>query len=149
MKIHEVIFSRDLSIMPIADRWYRINGAFTVDIKTDCGVKHICVDDGFMTDGRSGSSWIDALGIAPNLGNQEEMKAYILHDLLYYDIGFTFEEANELLYSMLRQCGYGWFRARLIYNAVSLFGKDHFGLPIVGDREYENITKLHIRHFDK
>lgn len=149
MKIDKIEFSRDITIRPIADRWYRIDGAFTIDIDTDCGRKHIQIDDGFMFDGRSGSAWIDALGIAPNLGSQNEMKAFLCHDVLYYDIGFTFDEANEILYMMLRECGYGWFRSRLIYNAVSMFGESHFGLPIVGDKEYSNITKIHIRHFDK
>jgi hypothetical protein len=149
MKVLKVEFSRDITLKPLADRWYEVQGAWTVDYITDCGRIHIMVDDGFMFDGRSGSAWIDALGIAPNLGSQEEMKAFLCHDLLYYDIGFTFDEANELLYSMLRQCGYGWFRSRLIYNAVSLFGKDHFGLPTITDREYPNITKIHYRHYDK
>lgn len=149
MKITKVEFSREITLKPIADRWYEIQGAFSVDITTDCGVKRINVDDGFMTDGRSGSAWIDALGIAPNLGSQEELKAFICHDLLFYDIGFEFTEANELLYSMLRKAGYGWFRARLIFTAVDFFGEDHFGRPLPTDREYQNLAKIHVRHYDK
>lgn len=150
MKVNKIEFSRDITIKPIADRWYKIDGAFTIDIHLkDEGVVHIRIDDGFMFDGRSGSTWIDAIGIAPNLGSQEEMKAFLLHDILYYDIGFSFDEANEILYIMLRNCGYGWFRSRLIYNAVSMFGESHFGLPTIDDREYYNITKIHYRHYDK
>lgn len=149
MKISKVEFSRDITLKPIADRWYEVQGAFTVDITTDCGVKRINIDDGFKTDGRSGSSWIDALGIAPNLGSQEELKAWVLHDILFYDIGFEFTEANELLYSMLRAAGYGWFRARLIFTAVDMFGEDHFGTPLPTDREYPNLAKIHVRHTHK
>ena len=149
MKVLKVEFSRDITLKPIADRWYEVQGAFSVDITTDCGVKRINVDDGFCTDGRSGSSWIDALGIAPNLGSQEELKAFVLHDLLYYDIGFSFSEANELLYGMLRAVGYGWFRAKLIYTAVEFFGESNFGEPIHSDREYPNMAKIYVRHYDQ
>lgn len=149
MKVLKVEFSRDLTLKPIADRWYEVQGAFSIDYTTDCGKIRVNVDHGFRMDGRSGSAWIDALGIAPNLGGQEEMKAFLCHDLLYYDIGFTFDEANEILYMMLRECGYGWVRSRLIYNAVSMFGESHFGLPTVDDKEYSNITKIHYRHYDK
>ena len=149
MKITKVEFSRDITLKPIADRWYEVQGAFTVEITTDCGIKRINVDDGFKTDGRSGSSWIDALGIAPNLGSQEELKAFVLHDLLFYSIGFSFDEANEILYSMLRDAGYGWFRARLVYSAVKIFGEPYFGEPLPNDREYPNLAKIHVRHVDK
>lgn len=149
MKIVKVEFSRDITLKPLADRWYEVQGAFSITIATDCGVKRIYVDHGFMTDGRSGSSWVDALGIAPNLGSQEELKSFICHDLLFYDIGFSFTEANELLYAMLRDAGYGWFRARLIYTAVEMFGEEHFGSPLPTDREYQNLSKIHVRHCDK
>lgn len=149
IKVLKVEFSRDLILKPIADRWYEIQGAFSVDITTDIGVKRVNVDDGFVTDGRSGSAWIDAMGIAPNLGSQKELKAFICHDLLFYDIGFDFSEANEILYAMLRDAGYGWFRARLIHTAVDMVGEDHFGTPLPTDREYPNLSKIHVRHFDR
>lgn len=147
MKILKVEFSRDITLKPIADRWYEIQGAFTVEITTDCGVKHINVDDGFVFDSRSGGPMVDF--IAPNLGTQAEVKAWCLHDICGHDLtGFTFEETNEILYTMLRQCGYGWFRAKLIYTAVSL-SDDWFGIPVIEDKSYSNITKIHVRHYDK
>ena len=106
MKITKVEFSRDILLKPISDRWYEIQGAFSIDITTDCGVKRINIDDGFLFDGRSGGPMIDF--IAPNLGAQAELKAWTLHDICGHDLtGFTFEETNEILYMMLRQCGYG------------------------------------------
>lgn len=147
MKVIKIDFSRDISITPVADRWYRVNGAFTVDITTDCGVKRINVDDGFLFDGRSGGPMVDF--IAPNLGTQAELKAWCLHDICGHDLtGFSFEETNEMLYMLLRQCGYGWFRAKTIYTAVSL-SDDWFGIPVIGDKSYINITKIHVRHYDK
>ena len=147
MKVLKVEFSRDILLKPISDRWYEIQGAFTVDITTDCGVKRINVDYCFVLDGRSGGPLVDF--IAPNLGTQAELKAWTLHDICGHDLtGFTFEETNEILYMMLRQCGYGWFRAKVIYTGVSL-SDDWFGIPIIGDKSYPNITKIHVRHYDK
>ena len=95
MKIDKIEFSRDITIRPIADRWYRIDGAFTVDIYLkDEGVVHIRVDDGFMFDGRSGGPCVDF--IAPNLGTQDELKIWLLHDLMGYDIYFSFKETNKI-----------------------------------------------------
>ena len=147
MKVLKVEFSRDILLKPISDRWYEIQGAFTIDITTDCGVKRINVDDGFVLDGRSGGPLVDF--IAPNLGTQAELKAWTLHDICGHDLtGFTFEETNEILYMMLRQCGYGWFRAKVIYAGVSI-SDDWFGIPVIGDKSYPNITKIHVRHYDK
>lgn len=146
MKVLKVEFSRDILLKPISDRWYEIQGAFSIDITTDCGVKRINVDDGFVLDGRSGGPLVDF--IAPNLGTQAELKAWTLHDICGHDLtGFTFEETNEILYMMLRQCGYGWFRAKVIYAGVSI-SDDWFGIPIIGDKSYPNITKIHVRHYD-
>ena len=147
MRVLKVEFSRDILLKPISDRWYEIQGAFSIDITTDCGVKRINVDDGFLFDGRSGGPMVDF--IAPNLGTQAELKAWCLHDINAHDLtGFTFEETNEMLYMLLRQCGYGWFRAKVIHTAVSL-SDDWFGVPVIGDKSYPNITKIHVRHFDK
>lgn len=147
MKVTKIDFSRDILLKPISDRWYAIQGAFSIDITIDCGVKRINVDDGFLFDGRSGGSMVDF--IAPNLGTQAELKAWCLHDICGHDLtGFTFEETNEILYILLRQCGYGWFRAKVIHAAVSL-SNDWFGVPVIGDKSYTNITKIHVRHYDK
>ena len=147
MKFLDIKFSKDIILKPLADRWYEIQGAFSIVITTDCGVKRINVDEGFLFDGRSGGPVIDF--IAPNLGTQEELKAWCLHDICGHDsTGFTFEETNDMLYTLLRRCGYGWFRAKAIYTAVSL-SDEWFGVPTIDDKSYTNITKIHVRHFDK
>ena len=147
MKVLKVEFSRDLTLKPIADRWYEVQGDFSINVTTDCGVKRINVDDGFLFDGRSGGPMVDF--IAPNLGTQDELKAWCFHDICGHDIiGLTFEETNDALYMLLRECGYGWVRAKIIYTAVSM-SDDWFGLPVIGDRSYINITKIHVRHYDK
>lgn len=147
MKIDKIEFSRDITIRPIADRWYRIDGAFTVDIYLkDEGVVHIRVDDGFMFDGRSGGPCVDF--IAPNLGTQDELKIWLLHDLMGYDIYFSFKETNKILYDNLRHINYGWIKANAIWSAVSI-SDSWFGRPLPDSREYPNLSKIHVRHYDK
>lgn len=146
MKIYDVKVSRDILLEPVSDRWYRIPGAWSVDYITDCGRIHIQVDDGFMLDGRSGGPMVDF--IAPNLGTQDELKCWLVHDLNAYDICLSYEETNWLLYEMLRKIGYGWFRARAIYTAVNM-SESWFGQPLPRDREYPNLAKIHVRHYDK
>ena len=150
MKIDKIEFSRDITIKPIADRWYRIDGAFTVDIYLkDEGVVHISVDDGFMFDGRSGPKLIDYF--APNLGTQGELKTYLLHDLLSYDIYFSFNENNDIFYKNLRDknyCNYGYMKAKIIKGFVSI-SDSYFGIPLPDSREYPNLNKIHVRHYDK
>lgn len=148
MKVSKVEFSRDIVIKPIEDRWYEIQGAFSIDLFTDSGHIRVNVDNGFLFDSRSGGPMIDALGIAPNLGTQDELKCWATHDIFAYDICLSYDETNELLYDMLRKAGYTWFRARMVYTAVN-FSDSWFGRPIPGDREYPNLDKIHVRHFDK
>ena len=150
VKILDVICGYRITIAPIAERWYNIPHGFRFELVTDVGRKVISVDSGFCFDGRSGGSMVDALGVAPNLGTQDEIKAWLLHDINYYDCtGLSFDESNELLYSMLRKCGYSWIRAKLVYNAVQWFGRGSFGEPSPDSREFCNVGKIHVRHYDK
>lgn len=55
MKITKIDFSRDILLKPISDRWYEVQGAFSVNFYLEGeGVVRINVDDGFLFDGRSG-----------------------------------------------------------------------------------------------
>lgn len=147
MHILDIKFSRDITIRPISDRWYRIDGAFTIDVYLkDEGLVHISIDDGFMFDGRSGGPCVDF--IAPNLGTQAELKAWLFHDICGYDIYFSFKETNKILYDTLRKIGYGWFKANAIWSAVSITDS-WFGMPLPNSREYPNMNKIHVRHYDK
>ncbi len=148
MRISNIVFSRDIAITPIEDRWYRVLGAFSVDFYLeDEGVVRITVDDGFMFDGRSGPKIVDYY--APNLGTQAELKTFLIHDLLSYDIYFSFEENNNIFYSNLRDwCGYGWFKASVMKGVVSL-SDSYFGRPTPDSREYPNMNKIHVRHTHK
>lgn len=144
--VTKVTCSREIILKPISDRWYSIPGHFSIDCYLlGSGVKHIVVDDGFLFDGRSGGPLVDF--IAPNLGTQDELLAWLTHDLLSYDLGFTFEETNAILYWMLRNyCGYGYLRARSIHAAVSV-SDSWFGTPSMGDKEFPNIKRIKVRHY--
>lgn len=147
MTILDIKFSRDITIRPISDRWYRIDGAFTIDVYLkDEGIVRISIDDGFMFDGRSGGPAVDF--IAPNLGTQAELKAWLFHDICGYDIYFSFKETNKILYDTLRKIGYGWVKANAIWSAVSITDS-WFGIPLPNSREYPNMNKIHVRHYDK
>lgn len=146
IKVLKVDVSHDLILKPLGDRWYEIQGAFHVDYKTDVGRIRVNVDHGFVTDGRSGGPIADV--IAPNLGSQPELKAWICHDLNAYDICFSYDETNDILYNMLRDIGYGWFRAKLVYTAVNC-SDSWFGTPLPNDKEYPNLAKIHVRHYAK
>lgn len=139
-------FDKQITIIPVGDRWYKIPYEINIDVTDVYGRKRITISEGFHFDGRSGGNLVDF--IAPNLGSQDELKAWFLHDCMAYDIGWTFKETNEILYNNLRKCGYGWFRAKMIYSAVSM-SDSWFGQPEIGDREYINIDKIKVRHYDK
>ena len=148
MKVTKVEFSRDIILKPIADGWCEVQGAFCIDYTTDCGLIRINVDRGFTMDGRSGGPMVEAFGIAPNLGTQDELKCWLAHDINAYAIYFSYDETNDILYSMLREIGYGWFRSKLIYTAVNC-SDSWFGEPYPNEREYPNLAKIHVRHTDK
>lgn len=145
--INKIEFSRDIVIVPVADRWYRIPHKFQITVLTDCGKLVFSIDSDFMFDGRSGGPFVDALGIS-NLGTQDLVKSWLFHDINFYDVYFTFQESNEILYMMLKKAGMGWFKARSVYVAVGM-AESHFGEPKPNDKEYINIPKIHVSHYDK
>lgn len=148
MKITKVEFSRDILLKPIADRWYEVQGAFSVNFYLeDEGVVRINVDDGFLFDSRSGPKIVDYF--APHIGTQDELKTFLIHDLLSYDIYFSFEQNNNIFYNNLRnKCGYGWTKAKIMWACVSI-SDSYFGRPLPDSREYPNLNKIHVRHTDK
>lgn len=143
------ICQQKIKIEPIEARWYNIPHEVDFDFYTKSGRKHIHLDKDFMFDGRSGGLGADL--VAPNLGTQNEIKAWLCHDILFYDTsGFSFNEANLLLYKDLRnKCKYNWLRAKSVYWAVQLFGRGSFCEPAPIDREFPNLGKIHVQHFDK
>lgn len=142
MQIKSIEWSRDITILPVDERWYRVPHPMKITMVTDCGVYRFKIAKNFMFDGRSGPTLVDMVGIAPNLGSQAEVKSWFLHDCLAYDIGLSFKETNYALYYSLREyAGYGRFRAKIIQGAVSI-SDAWFGEPVPGEREYCNHGKI-------
>ena len=52
--------------------------------------------------------------------------AALYHDYLYFTGCVSREEADKEFYRLLRLNGVGWFRAKAMYNAVRLFGKNSY-----------------------
>ena len=108
--------------MPFDDRLYKVSGGVTIDLVTDEGTLSFTIYDGFLFDGRSGGKLVD--WVIPNLGTQDEVVAWLVHDVSFYPDTVSFELANDLLYLLLRRSGMGRFRAGLVYRAVTIFGKN-------------------------
>lgn len=126
----------EIEIAPVADRWYRLIAEVWIFVTRDRDVLVYRFLPGFMFDGRSGGPFADL--IAPNLGTQEELACWMIHDANGYGTLLTFDETNQLLHAMLRSVGYSRFRSWLIRSAVSL-SRGWFGYPRAGEREMVNV----------
>ena len=100
-------------------RWHRTLTGGEMRIVTDCGVIQIEWEPDFYADGRSGGWGVDWL--MPNVGNQHERQCWLLHDILFYDFGISFESTNSLFRQMLTKIGYSKRRVWLLYRGVSSF----------------------------
>lgn len=147
MLIKSANIKSHIFIEPVGARWYRIPHSWTLEILTDCGAIRIHVKPGFLFDGRSGGPLADF--VAPNLGTQEEAKAWLAHDLNGHDLCLDFRDANKVLFLMLREnCNYGYFRALTIRTAVSA-SSEWFGLPEYDDPSYPNLKLIRVEHSPK
>mgnify|MGYP000882288804 CR=1 FL=1 len=149
MLVKSVIWSGDVIIKPIGDRLYEIYEPISVQINTNNGRMVYNLDENFKFDGRSGGAIVDLVGI-PNLGKQPEVKAWLLHDLLYHDVGFSRKEADDLLLFCLRfYANYSWLKRTLAYSNVRALGYWAFGEPKPGSLSAGNMEKIHRRFYAK
>lgn len=139
-----LVASGPVSIIPIDDRWYEIPNSVEIFIELEGeGMVIIRLERGFRFDGRSGGPLADF--IVPNLGNQRLLACWLVHDVMGYGVLFGFEDTNEILRQMLILAGESRWKARLVGSAVGL-SRSWYGEPLPGDREYANLSKIHIRH---
>ena len=140
IKLKSVARSAEIDIVPVRDRWYRL--ADCVEIEVKCLVDGVSrtiaysFGEGFLFDGRSGGPLADLF--VPNLGTQEEVACWLVHDANGYDVLLDFENTNELLQQMLRLSGHSKCKSWLVKLAVSI-SRSWFGEPIPGDREFPNV----------
>ena len=107
-------------------RWFICTSKFKIVLNTNFGKIIYEIEPGLETDGRSGGRLIDWL--FPHWGNNLSKACVIVHDLNFHDIGFTFEQSNDILRQMIALAGYAKWRSDLVYYGVSTaFAKTHFG----------------------
>lgn len=87
--------------------------------------------------------------LAPNLGTTQEVWAWALHDLLGHGVYGGYAFCNDCLRSVPREfAGYSKARAGVVYAAVSSCD-DWYGEPAFDDKSFQNLEKIHVRHYDK
>ena len=99
------------------ERTLRSDEPFWIKVKTNVGTFHYHVDDGLITDGRSGGRFVDF--ILPHYGSGKYSYSWLIHDLNFICKRLSFQLSNSIFYHMLRWSGVGFIRSRLAYLAVS------------------------------
>jgi len=132
-----VCISNPIDIRPLDDRWYELVSPVTITVERDGWKLSYEFLSGFEFDGRSGGPLADFC--VPNLGTQDEVACWLIHDANGYGAALSFRETNALLRRMLRLIGYGPVRAWLVWAAVSI-SRSWFGFPMPGDREFRNVS---------
>ena len=102
-----------------------------VDVVTDEGTLHYTIKPGFVTNGRSGPEFIDA--IVPHFGNCKTLDCWIVHDMNYYEL-ISKDLADEILKHMLIIADLGELKSDLVWAAVQMFGKSSYGINSDEDR---------------
>jgi hypothetical protein len=80
------------------------------------------VPAGFESDGASVPRFLWNL-ISPQIA-PETLRAAVAHDFLYREQvpGWTRKDADEMFYDLIREDGLSWWRSKLAYTGVRLFG---------------------------
>ena len=140
------VTSEPIHLIRERKRWYRLVNDGSMRVLTDCGVLCVRWKDGFYADGRSGGWGVDWL--MPNVGNQHERQCWLLHDILFYDFGISFESTNSLFRQMLTKIGYSKWRVWMLYRGVSSFiARRKFGNNTLD--ELVNKEKVSVEWLDK
>jgi hypothetical protein len=120
----------------VPGRWYRMRRANTIWVVTNRGSLRYHYREGFYFDGRSGGPLVDI--VLPNLGTEDEIICWLLHDLNAYGTFLGFSDTNEMLRQMLRKIGKCRAKASLAHWTVSR-SSSWYGEPKHGEREYINV----------
>lgn len=123
--------NNDLGLKPMGDRYYSLTN--DIEIKIECKDKvflyHISHD--FITNFRSGAPIIDVF--TEQIGSTLAALAYLIHDANYTPCSMlnlnhplSKIDSDKLLYQMLVYSGFSKIKAKIIYEAVKLFGKSAY-----------------------
>lgn len=110
----------ELALDPIADRLFRVSKPFRATVLTTDGKLTYEIEEGFVTDMRSGGKFVDFL--IPWTGDQATAVSWLLHDVNYYGY-VSFHFANQILQQMLLRAKMSPWRASIVYWSVEEFGE--------------------------
>ena len=121
----------DICVCPLGNRFYRLAHDLSISFITDEGAFRFWFKKDFVTNFRSGGLFIDR--IIDQIGDLWQQAAYLCHDAAYTPCDALKMEhpisrklADELLRAVLIHAGMSRFKASLVYNSVSLFGKSAY-----------------------
>lgn len=110
------------SISDTADIW-SVESYAEISVQTSFGTLLYKLRNGYRTDFRSGSSFINP--VIPKIGNQKIALCWVIHDINYH--GYISRSwADELLRDMLIEAGMPEWKANATYASVRLFGWSHY-----------------------
>lgn len=146
MKLLKVVIHKKGKLIELKKGFWEESETFYATYHTDCGVYHLELDAGWITDLRSGSSWVDI--IVPKSGNEIYNAVIKFHDAMYS--GHCPKSiADEILRQGMIIAGIAEWRANLAYEAVSLFGTsgyyfldDDMPSPYTANRDFEVLHYL-------
>jgi hypothetical protein len=146
MRLSKIVIHKKAELINQDDGYWVLLSDFYATYHTDCGVYHLELLAGWITDLRSGSEWVDA--IVPKRGNDIYNAVIMFHDTMYS--GWCPKSiADEILRQGIIFSGISEWRANLAYKAVDLFGssgyyflEDDMPEPYSHNRSFELLQYL-------
>ena len=124
--------NNDLGLKPMGDRYYSLTNDIDVKLEFTGGLVYLYhFNKDFVTNFRSGAPIIDVF--TDQIGDTLQALAYLIHDANYTPCHYLFDrhplskkESDKLLYQMLVYSGLNKLQAKIIYEAVNIFGKSAY-----------------------
>jgi hypothetical protein len=124
--------NNDLGLKPMGDRYYSLTNDIDVKLEFTGGLTYIYhFNKNFVTNFRSGAPIVDCF--TDQIGDTLQALAYLIHDANYTPCSMlnlnhplTKIDSDKLLYQMLVYSGLNKLKAKIIYEAVKLFGKSAY-----------------------
>lgn len=145
MKILNV-FCQEPVVSIVNDRNIKFVKRCLIDVVTDEGVLSYDILPGFITNCRSGTSFID--GFVPHFGNNATIIAWVIHDCNYYEL-LSKDLADDILKKMLIKAGMSCIKANIVKKSVEWFGGNAYGLNTDDDITMRSMISFKWVHTNK
>lgn len=124
--------NNDLGLKPMGDRYYSLTNDIEIRLEFTGGLTYIYhFNKDFVTNFRSGAPIVDCF--TDQIGDTLQALAYLIHDANYTPCSMLSLnhplkkiDSDNLLYQMLVYSGFSKIKAKIIYEAVKLFGKSAY-----------------------